>query len=162
MKAEETRLRLMNELQAQFSKTDVTSSTVSDTNTTKFIFKQNEDLYVEKISLDKPKMFMPKESGRLEIITDSLSTPVKGIGFTNTTNEFSSTKLNGNQEIYSMKELINTNPENMRTLSFDEKVVKAQLALVKKKEWQDILFEDIDWFKKIDITSGIKKLFRIS
>ena len=61
-----------------------------------------------------------------------------------------------------MKELINANSENMRTISYDEKVVKTQLALVKKKEWQDILFEDVDWFKKIDLTSGIKRLFKIN
>ena len=58
-----------------------------------------------------------------------------------------------------MKELINSNPETMSTFTYDEKVMKKQLALVKKKEWQDILFEDIDWFMQIDITSPIKKFF---
>lgn len=149
MKAKETRFRLMTELQAQFSKTDAALFTTSKNN-------------IEASTFDKPKMFMPKVSGRLEMVTDSLSTPVKGIGFKNTTVEIPSTENIENQEIYSMKELINANPENMRTISYDEKVVKAQLALVKKKEWQDILFEDVDWFKKIDLTSGVKRLFRIN
>lgn len=149
MKAKETRFRLMTELQAQFSKTDATLLTTSKKD-------------IEAPTLDKPKMFIPKTSGRLEMVTDTLSTPVKGIGFKNTTVEIPTTKNVENQEIYSMKELINANPENMRTISYDENVVKAQLALVKKKEWQDILFEDVDWFKKIDLTSGIKKLFKIN
>lgn len=148
MKAEEMRFRLMTELQAQFSKTDATLNTPVNIET-------------DTIKLDKPMMFMPKSTGRLELEKDNFSSPIKGIGFKNTTGTIS-TKLNENQEIYNMKELIGTNPENMRTISYDEKVVKAQLALVKKKEWQDVLFEDVDWFKKIDITSGIKKLFRIS
>ena len=58
-----------------------------------------------------------------------------------------------------MQALISTNPEGMQTLAYDEKVVKKQLALVKRKEWQDILFSDVDWFMQIDLTSGIKKLF---
>lgn len=158
MKAEETRLKLMNELHMQFSKTDAISNPISNKVVNDVTL--NTDINIEKISLGKPKMFIPKEMGRLEIVTGAMDTPVRGLGFKNTTDEF--TKISENQEIYSMKELINTNPENMVTLTFDESVVKAQLALVKKKEWQDILFEDVDWFMKIDIASGLKKLFRIS
>lgn len=60
-----------------------------------------------------------------------------------------------------MKELINSNPDGMRTLSIDNKTVKAQYALIKKKEWQDILFEDVDWFRKIDLYGSFKKIFGI-
>ena len=151
MKAEETRRRLISELETQFSKADV--------NFTAFKTPDDPATNFPSPSFDKPKMFMPKTSGRLEMITTSEIPAVNGIGFKNSksTNKI---KLNENQEIYSMKELINMQPENMKTLSYDEKIVKTQLALVKKKEWQDILFEDIDWFKKVDVVSGIKNLFR--
>ena len=146
MKAEETRYRLMTELQAQFSKTDAP-----------LIMPQSME--TKTSGYDKPKMFIPKDTGRLEMVSETISTPIKGIGFKNTTEVISETKIE-NQEIYSMKELITNNPDNMRTFSYDEKIVKAQLALVKKKEWQDILFEDVDWFQKIDLLSGIKKIFK--
>lgn len=147
MKAEEIRLKLTNELQAQFSKTDIMS----------FAPKKVDDCIIKE---SKPMMFMPKSNSEEDKIISDILAPVKGIGFKNTT-DISEIRINDNQEIYNMKELIGTNPENMRTISYDENVVKAQLALVKKKEWQDILFDDVDWFMKIDLTFGIKKLFKI-
>lgn len=144
VKAEEIRFKLMTELRTQFSETDANLLATPKTE-------------LDTPIIEKPKMFIPKTSGRLEIVTEDISAPIKGIGFKNTTENVKDVE---SQEIYSMKELITTNPDNMRTFSYDEKVVKAQLALVKKKEWQDILFEDVDWFKPIDITSGIKKLFK--
>lgn len=138
----------MEELKAQFNKTDAYlagSSKAAET--------------FDNTILEKPKMFIPKDYGRLKLTYESSSNAVRGIGFKKTTENINSTEFE-NKEIYSMKELIDTNPENMETFSYDENVMKAQLALVKKKEWQDILFGDVDWFMKIDITSGLKKIFK--
>ena len=107
----------------------------------------------------KPKMFEPLK------ITDETSNfnsmdeqSIKGIGFKNN----KTTGKHGiQQEIYSMEDLINSNPEGMKTFSYETDVVKTQLALVKKKEWQEILFGDIDWFQPIDFAGGFKKLFKL-
>ena len=108
---------------------------------------------------DKPKLFEPKAAESIQVKPNTLDIQsVKGIGFKS--NEDSNWINNKQQEIYDMKALIQSNPENMQTFSYDTKVVKAQLSLVKKKDWYDILFEDIDWFKKIDFPLG-KRIFKI-
>ena len=138
MKAEETRKKLYMELSKQFSRFDPGDPTVN----------------FPSPSFEKPKMFETKKN---DLISSSIDSQfVKGISF-----ERKSEVSNTPTEIYSMKELINTNKENMRTLSYDTKVIKAQLALVKKKEWQDILFSDVNLFENINIISEMKKLFHI-
>lgn len=147
MKAEEIRCRLISELEAQFSGKDVSLTT-----------PEEPVITFPSPSFEKPKMFETKTSPSLEFHVDSTIPVVKGIGFKNKRTD-SSIAVEENKEIYSMKELIDSNLENMQTFSYDEKVVKTQLALVKKRDWQDILFDDVDWFMKIDIISGIKRLF---
>lgn len=143
MKAEETRRRLISELESQFNSQ---------------IAQEDSVINFPLPTFEKPNMFMPKESGRLEMLIESTETSIKGMGFRKSSEKINdTTKV---QEIYSMKELITANPNNMRTLSYDENVLKTQLALVKRKEWQDSLFEDVDWFKQIDILGGIKRLFK--
>ena len=147
MKAEETRYRLMTELQAQFANINTLSTDVNNTAET-----------FDDTSLEKPRMFIPKTSESLSVEVEASQDTIKGIGFANTIID-TNTKPNEVKEIYNMKEFIATNPENMQTFSYDTKIIKTQMALVKRKEWQDILFSDVDWFMKIDITSGLKKIF---
>lgn len=145
--ASETRLKLIKELNEEFSNIS-NELTPPDEPVTNFPSPR----------FDKPKMFMPQTSGRLEVVNEKPVTTIRGMGFRNVKETRSDNYYVEGQEIYSMKDLINANPENMQTFSYDEKVVEAQLALVKKKEWQDVLFGDVDWFMKIDLTSGIKKI----
>lgn len=147
MKAEETRQRLMFELKAQFDGTSSTSDTPDEPVVT-----------FPSPNFEKPKMFMPKEAGRLEMTNDF---NVHGIGFAekSITQNPQNSINNEEIEIYNMQDLIATNPVNMKTITYDENVVKKQMGLVKKRDWQDILFEDIDWFKQIDLVAGIKKIF---
>lgn len=146
MKTEETRKKIMFELQAQFQETG--SSSVSS--------HAPDDPVVSFPSptFEKPKMFMPKDSGRLEMTADF---NIHGIGFADEKNNVKSKDIE-NIEIYNMQDLIATNPVNMKTITYDENAVRAQLGLVKRKDWQDILFEDVDWFKKIDLKASFKKL----
>lgn len=151
MKADETRKKLIKELNAQFEES--ADSIVHE--------EEREDLmkYFSLKMFDKPKLFEPKATESIQVKPNTLDIQsVKGIGFKS--NEDSNWINNKQQEIYDMKALIQSNPENMQTFSYDTKVVKAQLSLVKKKDWYDILFEDIDWFKKIDFPLG-KRIFKI-
>ncbi|MBQ9314133.1 MAG: hypothetical protein IJ220_03910 [Clostridia bacterium] len=152
MKAEDTRKKLISELNAQLSELNGRHN---------IQIKSKDSMKSFSIpAFEKPKLFEPQTSKNSEISLNTLDTQsIKGIGFKED-NHSNSTDYTP-KEIYNMKEFIQSNPENMQTFSYDVKVVKAQLALVKKKEWQDILFEDVDWFKKIDLTSGIKKFLRI-
>ena len=165
MNAEKTRKRLKTELEAQFLNDNFNMSNekkdaqVKSSVNTVFSFAPNEPVVTfSSPNFEKPKMFMPKAIAEHEASSSITSKTVKGIGFSN---KIESTKnvTKSMDEIYDMQALISTNPEGMQTLAYDEKVVKKQLALVKKKEWQDILFSDVDWFMQIDLTSGIKKLF---
>lgn len=144
--AEEIRKKLISELNAEFS---------ASKNTPSISFAPDEPIVTfPSPSFEKPKMFEPSKIGNENFINDKL---VKGIAFK--TSKAESAKKQKTDEIYSMKEFINSNPANMSTFSYDEKIMKKQLALVKKKEWQDILFEDIDWTMQIDLVSPIKKFF---
>lgn len=164
MKAEETRVRLIAELEAQFSGAGATTVVQSASKNAvlgsviQYAPKENVT-NMSFLDFDKPKMFIPKDSGRLEMQVTETIPAVRGIGFKDAGAEETTLNILENHEIYSMKELIDKNPENMQTFSYDESVMKTQLALVKKKEWHDLLFEDIDWFKNIDLLSGIKRLF---
>ena len=156
MKAEDIRHRLIFELQAQFSETGLNNDASSGPEEPVITFPSP--------TFEKPQMFMPKETGRLELETDY---NIKGIGFADNSNSnqnpnpnsIPSKTNNKNMEIYSMKELIEANPANMQTIIYDENVAKKQLGLIKKVDWQDILFQDVDWFKPINVFSGIKKFF---
>ncbi len=144
LKAEETRKRLYDELNSEF---------VGDG----FFGNQEETVGTNTFSLGsiKPRMFEPKVSNNVQPTSNSIDMQsIKGIGFNAKVNEKS-------QEIYSMKELIKSNPENMQTFSYDPKIIKAQYALVKKRNWEEILFSDVDWFKPIDLSSGFKALFKL-
>ena len=161
--AEETRKRLKMELEAQFLNdnfniTKGDAQTKSSVNTVLSFAPGEPVVTFPSPTFEKPKMFMPKSITENETSFSITSKTVKGIGFSN---KIENTKkvTKGTSEIYDMQALISTNPEGMQTLAYDEKVVKKQLALVKRKEWQDILFSDVDWFMQIDLTSGIKKLF---
>lgn len=144
MNAEEIRKKLMNELNAELSASKDTPS---------ISFAPDEPIVTfPSPSFEKPKMFEPIKNGDANFINDKL---VKGIAFKN--KKVENQKTTG--EIYCMKEFINSNPASMSTITYDEKVMKKQLALVKKKEWQDILFEDIDWSMQIDLATPIKKFF---
>ena len=157
MKAEETRKNLIKELNMQFAKA---SNKAEDPGDPVITFPSPV--------FEKPKMFEP-----LKINIDNKSNSsesserlaVKGIGFKDTTiniSNISKEKRIYNDEsieIYDMKKLIQSNPEGMRTLSIEPKTMKAQFALIKRKEWQDILFRDVDLFKEIDLATGIKKMF---
>lgn len=165
MTTEEIRKRLKTELEAQFLNDDFNMSDVkedaqakSSVNTVLSFAPDEPIVTFPSPTFEKPKMFIPKSTTEHEISSSITSKTVKGIGFSN---KIESTKkvTKDTGEIYDMQALISTNPEGMQTLAYDEKVVKKQLALVKKKEWQDILFSDVDWFMQIDLTSGIKKLF---
>lgn len=146
VKAEEIRKKLMAELNAELS---------AARSTTSISYAPDEPIVTfPSPSFEKPKMFEPSKIGNENFINDKL---VKGIAFK--TSKAESAKKQKTDEIYSMKEFINSNPANMSTFSYDEKIMKKQLALVKKKEWQDILFEDIDWSMQIDLVSPIKKFF---
>lgn len=154
MKAEETRKNLINELNTQLSKTGSFSAMPKKSNELESNFTS--------LSYGKPKMFEPNTLNAVKITPNTLDIQsVKGIGFKST----GIAPLGGwnrPKEIYDMKELINSNPENMKTFSYDVKTVKAQVALVKRRDWQDILFSDVDWFKPIEFTMGMKKLFKIN
>lgn len=165
MNAEETRKRLKMELEAQFlndnfnmSKEKEDAQAKSSVDTVLSFAPGEPVVTFPSPTFEKPKMFMPKSITEHETSSSITSKTVKGIGFSN---KIGSTKkvTKGTGEIYDMQALISTNPEGMQTLAYDEKVVKKQLALVKRKEWQDILFSDVNWFMQIDLTSGIKKLF---
>lgn len=107
---------------------------------------------------NKPKLFEPVKLGDenkgFEI------SPVIGMGFKDSVSNGASFANGREQEIYNMKEFINSNPEDMKTFYYDVKTVKTQYALVKRKEWQDILFGDVDWFKPINFGKGFKDWFR--
>lgn len=151
MKTEDVRNNLIKELNMQFSKTGMSFDTQKGPDDPITTFPSP--------TFEKPKMFEPKNLTGFDIGSSSTEIPaVRGIGFKNNNLD---TKTSDAQEIYNMKELINSNPDNMRTLSYDTKTVKAQYALIKRKEWQDILFEDVDLFKPIDLYSGFKKFFHI-
>ena len=161
MKAEETRKNLIKELNMQFAKASNCFSKVEDPGDPVITFPSP--------SFEKPKMFEPlkinnENKNNFSESSDIFS--IKGIGFkdaTIITGDISKEKKIYSDEpieIYDMKKLIQSSPEGMRTLSIEPKVVKSQFALVKRKEWQDILFGDVDWFKEIDLTAGFKKIFR--
>lgn len=166
MNAEETRKRLKMELEAQllngnFNTSDLDSKLEAKPSTSTVLnFSPGEPIVTfPSPTFEKPKMFMPRSTHAHESSSSIASKAVKGIGFSNKTlSAKSADKVAG--EIYDMQALISASPEGMQTLAFDEKIVKKQLALVKKKEWQDILFSDVDWFMQIDLTSGIKKFFK--
>lgn len=144
MNAEEIRKKLMNELNAELSASKDTPS---------ISFAPDEPIVTfPSPSFDKPKMFEPVQNVDTSFTGDKL---IKGIAFKNKKVE----KAKTTSEIYSMKEFISSNPINMSTITYDEKIMKKQLALVKKKEWQDILFEDIDWSMQIDLATPIKRFF---
>ena len=144
MKAEETKKRLYNELNKEFATNSFFGSKEATEETSTF-----------SLGSIKPKMFEPKVSNNVQPTSNSIDMQsIKGIGFNDKVNEKS-------QEIYSMKELIKSNPENMQTFSYDPKIIKAQYALVKKRNWEEILFSDVDWFKPIDLSSGFKALFKL-
>lgn len=105
---------------------------------------------------NKPNLFEPI---RLDGTSKEFEiSPVVGMGFKDSIPSNASSQTNKSEEIYNMKEFINSNPENMKTFYYDTKTVKTQYALVKRKEWQDILFSDVDWFKPISF--GFKNLFK--
>lgn len=160
MKADETRRNLINELNAKFSETGSFFGASEDPGDPIITFPSP--------TFEKPKMFEPLKVS-VDNTTNLMSSipVVKGMGFRDNSNVVG-TPTNKKkiinekpQEIYSMKELIDSNPEGMRTLSLDTKTIKAQYAIVKRREWQDILFEDVNWFQPIDITFGLKKLFKL-
>lgn len=144
MKAKDVRNKLTQELQAQFSNADAS------------LFAPGEPVInFPSPSFDKPKMFEPiKHYKGSEGSTDSFN--IKGIAFGDKNGE---QKLENN-EVYNMQELIASNPENMSTILYDEKVLQTQLALVKKRDWYDMLFSDVDLFKPIDFGMSVKKLFK--
>lgn len=148
MKAEEIRKKLMKELSEQLS--------VEEKATTITFAPDEPVVTFPSPSYEKPKMFEPLNITNVKksrAINDSI---VKKIGFE--TSNIEGKKMKSIPcEIYDMGDFINSNPNTMSTFTYDEKVMKKQLALVKKKEWKDILFEDIDWFMQIDISSPIKK-----
>lgn len=165
MNVEETRKRLKMELEAQlltgnFNTSDLDSKLKTKSSTNAVLsFSPNEPIVTfPSPSFEKPKMFIPRPTHEHESSCSIASKTVKGIGFSNKTLPVKAADKVAD-EIYDMQALISASPEGMQTLAFDEKVVKKQLALVKKKEWQDILFSDVDWFMQIDLTSGIKKFF---
>ncbi len=148
--AKETRDKLIKELNAQFSSPNESES---------ISFAPDEPIVTfPSPTFEKPKMFEPVSCVNVKKTETTNNKIVKGIGFaaTNYENRNSQKVLS---EIYNMKEFINSNPETMSTFIYDEKVMKKQLALIRKKDWHDILFEDVDWFMQIDIVSSIKKLF---
>lgn len=152
MKAEETRKKLISEINKQFSKVNSYSAekgTQEGTLDEMMAFK-----------LEKPKMFEPNQISNEKIIPNTLDIQtVKGIGFKSS----GIAPLGGwnkPKEIYSMKELIDSNPENMQTFSYDTKTVKAQVGLIKRKDWQDILFSDVDLFQPIEFGTTLKKIFK--
>lgn len=147
MKTEEIRHRLSIELNEQYTESNNKSdlSTVYDTST---------------VGYGKPQMFMPQSDEKLENTKDITRSTVKGIGFVNTQEEVSALKSD-DMEIYNMQEFISSSPANMKTFSYEPETTQTtQYALVKKRTWQDILFGDVDLFKKIDLTAGLKKLFK--
>ncbi len=154
MKAEETRRNLINELNTKFAKTGSFFGISEDPGDPVITFPSP--------TFEKPKMFEPLKINTTESNVFSEIHEVRGIGFKDNIGNTPNSYKNKPVEIYNMQELIKSNPEGMRTISLDTKTIKALYALVKRREWQDILFEDVDWFKPIDITSGIKKMFHIS
>lgn len=150
MKAEEIRKKLMIELSEQL---------LAEEKATTITFAPDEPVVTfPSPNLEKPKMFEPLNIANVkknETINDNI---VRGIGF-QTSNIESKKMKNVSCEIYDMGDFIGSNPNTMSTFTYDEKVMKKQLALVKKREWQDILFEDIDWSMQIDLVSPIKKFF---
>lgn len=154
MKAEETRANLIKELNAQYHQTGsfFSAPKIPDGPVTHF----------PSPSFEKPKMFEPIKIGTFNSLNATSDIPaVHGIGFKDNVVVKKKVKHeSAPQEIYNMKELINSNPEGMRTLSYDTKTIKEQYALVKRREWQDILFYDVNLFKPIDITSSFRKFFK--
>ncbi len=147
MKAKKNRHRLSSELNEQHTKANDKSnlSTIHNASIGEY---------------GKPQMFMPQGDENLENTKNITENTVKGIGFVNTQEEVSALKNDG-VEIYNMQEFIASNPVNMKTFSYEPETTQTtQYALVKKRNWQDILFGDVDLFKKIDLTAGLKKLFK--
>ena len=148
MKAEETRKIFIQELNAQFSGLGTFSGGLKE--------QKREGNVVSSTTLEKPKMFAPKA------ISTPISLdiqPIRGMGFKDTKVDKILPSVE-TEEIYDMQALIESNPEGMRTLSYDTKTIKAQMALVKKKEWLDVMFEDIQWTKSIDLVGGIKSMLK--
>lgn len=144
MKAKDVRNKLTKELQAQFSIAGAS------------LLAPNEPVInFPNPSFEKPKMFEPiKDDNCSEFSTNTFN--VKGITFKNK----KVTSKVDNSEVYSIQALISSNPESMSTILYDEKVLQTQLALVKKRDWYDMLFSDIDLFKPIDLGMSVKKLFK--
>lgn len=166
MDVEETRKRLKMELEAQFLNGNFnTSNSETDVETknsenTVLSFAPGEPIVTFPTpTFEKPKMFMPKTVNKTQTLESITSKAVKGMAFSNKSQVTKNAKKT-TEEIYDMQAWINANPEGMETITYDENVVRKQLALVKRKEWQDILFSDVDWFMQIDLTSGIKNFFK--
>lgn len=158
LRAEETRKKLIDELNTKYAKTGSFFDLTEDPGDPVVTFPSP--------IFEKPKMFEPVKINIMNEGNPSFEIPeVRGLGFKDTTinekviSEEKNTSRDKPVEIYDMKKLIQSNPEGMRTLSIEPKTVKAQFALVKRREWQDILFEDVDWFREVDLTAGIKKIF---
>jgi len=151
LKAEETKKRLIYELNMKYE----APNELLDV-------KENTSKSFSTQLFGKPKMFEPSNIQNNTTSSNPLNMEsIRGIGFkTKENSQLIDAKKSKPKEIYNMKEFIKSNPENMQTFSYDTKVVREQLALVKKKEWQDILFNDVDWFHQINITSGLKKMFK--
>ena len=110
------------------------------------------------VKYNKPKLFEPV---KLENTSNGFEiSPIVGMGFKDSISNGTSFSSGREQEIYNMRDFINSNPESMKTFYYDTKTVKTQYALVKRKEWEDILFGDVDWFKPIDFGKFFKNWFR--
>lgn len=120
----------------------------------------SKDLEKELNKPSKPMMFIPKPAPKAEPLNSDLGIKINGIGFLNSLDVVKNEPEVTLQEIYSIKELICSNPESMATIAYDEKILRASMELAKRRDWQDILFADVDWNMKIDIIANLKKLLK--
>lgn len=61
--------------------------------------------------------------------------------------------------VYNMKNLCDSNKENVITIEYG--TIPAERALAVKKTWKDILFAEVDLNKQIDVWGAVKKFCKI-
>lgn len=61
--------------------------------------------------------------------------------------------------VYNMKDICDTNKENMITIEYA--TIPAERALAVRKTWKDILFAEVDLNKQIDVWGAVKKFCKI-
>ncbi|MBO5178908.1 MAG: hypothetical protein J6B87_00985 [Clostridia bacterium] len=61
--------------------------------------------------------------------------------------------------VYNMKDICDTNKENMITIEYA--TIPTERALTVKKTWKDILFAEVDLNKQIDVWGAVKKFCKI-